>query len=350
MFGVNIPLPIAAALLAGIVAARVMLANRSFGWSNGLIGLFFALLGIQSILTSIRFGSAVKLMLPAQPILAMLIGPIAYIAFRTLCGPRDSRPEMLDLLHLTPAVLMAGIVGSGIKLPLPIDSLIWLSFLVYCLLLFREIKDGPDTFERFGTEATKALTIARIATLFLLVIMLVYDVIIFINLEYLGGVYTGIIVAAGSLLLIVISITILTFSNFFLTPSASGQIPALSIGDPMTASVEDSRVYGQIDDLMSSKRLFLDPNINITRVARQLNVPARSVSNAVNRVSNRNFSQFVNHYRVNEACLLLKNSEMPVTELMFEAGFQTKSTFNREFLATTGMSPSDFRREAKSTT
>jgi AraC-like DNA-binding protein len=41
---------------------------------------------------------------------------------------------------------------------------------------------------------------------------------------------------------------------------------------------------------------------------------------------------------------LLAFTDEPVTQVMFEAGFQTKSNFNREFLRVTGMSPSDYRR------
>jgi AraC-like DNA-binding protein len=112
------------------------------------------------------------------------------------------------------------------------------------------------------------------------------------------------------------------------------------------ATAEDSKVYEDLERLMQTKRPFLDPNINITRVARQLNVPARSVSNAVNRVSAQNFSQYVNRLRVSEVCSLLTDTNRPITEIMFEAGFQTKSTFNREFLAAVGRSPSGYRKDA----
>ncbi|WP_425336232.1 helix-turn-helix domain-containing protein [Sinorhizobium garamanticum] len=54
--------------------------------------------------------------------------------------------------------------------------------------------------------------------------------------------------------------------------------------------------------------------------------------------------QVVNEYRIEEAKRLLAQSNLPVTTIIFEAGFQTKSNFNREFLRVTGMSPSDYRR------
>jgi AraC-like DNA-binding protein len=110
------------------------------------------------------------------------------------------------------------------------------------------------------------------------------------------------------------------------------------------ATEEDIETFNRLEELMNTRKSYQDPNINITRIARQLHIPARSVSNAVNRVRNQNFSLFVNQLRVFDACSLLENTDMPVTEIMFAAGFNTKSTFNREFLSITGYSPSNYRK------
>lgn len=55
-------------------------------------------------------------------------------------------------------------------------------------------------------------------------------------------------------------------------------------------------------------------------------------------------SQYVNGYRVRTACGLLVVSDGPVSTVMFEAGFMTKSNFNREFLRVAGTSPSAWRK------
>lgn len=344
MFGLTIPLPLAAALLAGIVSVRVILVNRRFNWSSGLIALFFVLLGIQSILTSIRFGPDISSVLIIQPVLAMLICPIAFVAFRSLRGSEGEGLSRVNLLHIIPAVLMAGVLTLDLSIPVPIDGLIWASFFLYIILLLLEISDGPDSFERFGTEAVRALVTMRIVTVCLLVIILVYDAVIFINLEYWGGIYTTGIVAAGSLLLIGISLGVLLFPDTFSMLIDMKNQYSAGPPNPSTVTVEDTKNYDDLEQLMQIKRPFLDPNINITKLARQLKIPTRSISIAVNRISNKNFSQYVNRYRVSEACTLLSDTNMPITEIMFEAGFQTKSTFNREFLAATGKSPSDYRK------
>jgi AraC-like DNA-binding protein len=51
----------------------------------------------------------------------------------------------------------------------------------------------------------------------------------------------------------------------------------------------------------------------------------------------------MNGHRIAEACGLLTETDHSITTIMFEAGFQTKSNFNREFLRQTGTNPTDRR-------
>lgn len=54
--------------------------------------------------------------------------------------------------------------------------------------------------------------------------------------------------------------------------------------------------------------------------------------------------QVVNDFRIAEAMRLLAETDRPVTTIQFEAGFLTKSNFNREFRRVTGTSPSAYRK------
>lgn len=58
-------------------------------------------------------------------------------------------------------------------------------------------------------------------------------------------------------------------------------------------------------------------------------------------------SQYVNGYRVQAACELLEAGDEPISAVMFEGGFLTKSNFNREFLRVTGKSPSAWRNSRR---
>jgi AraC-like DNA-binding protein len=92
--------------------------------------------------------------------------------------------------------------------------------------------------------------------------------------------------------------------------------------------------------------LFADPDINLSRMARRLHMPARDVSKAINQATELNVSQYVNGLRIEEACRVMQTTEISITEVVFQCGFNTKSNFNREFLRVKGVAPSVWRKEA----
>lgn len=74
-------------------------------------------------------------------------------------------------------------------------------------------------------------------------------------------------------------------------------------------------------------------------------MPAKRLSIAVNLVTGDNISRYVNGHRIAAACAALQAGQS-ATEAMFEAGFATKSNFNREFRRITGQTPSDWQATA----
>jgi AraC-like DNA-binding protein len=106
---------------------------------------------------------------------------------------------------------------------------------------------------------------------------------------------------------------------------------------------EESMIVAKLDAMMREKRLFENLDLNLDRLARKAIIPTRRISGAINRVKGQNVSQYINGHRIAEACRLLAETEEPVTAIMFKAGFQTKSNFNREFRRVTGTSPSEWR-------
>jgi AraC-like DNA-binding protein len=111
------------------------------------------------------------------------------------------------------------------------------------------------------------------------------------------------------------------------------------------ATEGDAALVAALEALMEERRLWLDPDLTLARIARRLGVPAKVLSAAVNRVRGENISRVVNGWRVAEAGRLLKGGAS-VTEAMLGSGFATKSNFNREFLRVTGKAPRGWQRGA----
>lgn len=121
--------------------------------------------------------------------------------------------------------------------------------------------------------------------------------------------------------------------------------PALA---PVLESDSDYRLCARLDALFQSTRRYAEFGIGLDEVAIMLGVPARQLSAAVNRVRGRGFRTLLNDFRVDDAARQLADAGLagkPITEVMFDAGFQTKSNFNKEFVARLGVPPSLYRKQ-----
>jgi len=102
---------------------------------------------------------------------------------------------------------------------------------------------------------------------------------------------------------------------------------------------------------MEDEKPHLDPNLTITKLGKRLSIPPRYLSQVINESLGTNYFDFVNGFRVEEAKRLLaerSNGKNNLLALLFDAGFNTKSAFNRAFKKHTGMTPSQFRRSQRS--
>lgn len=69
-----------------------------------------------------------------------------------------------------------------------------------------------------------------------------------------------------------------------------------------------------------------------------------SFSRAFSKHTGISFVQYVNLLRIKLSCEMLSNSELSITDICYQVGFNNLSNFNRQFLAHKGISPSKFRR------
>lgn len=102
----------------------------------------------------------------------------------------------------------------------------------------------------------------------------------------------------------------------------------------------------RLDSYLRERATYAEFGLSLATTAKRLSVSAKQLSVAVNRVHGRGFRTLLNDYKVEAAARLLADpsmAERPITEIMFDAGFQTKSSFNKEFVLRKSVSPSDFR-------
>ncbi len=60
--------------------------------------------------------------------------------------------------------------------------------------------------------------------------------------------------------------------------------------------------------------------------------------------ANIGFNRYLNQYRINRACYMLKNTELPISQIAVENGYSSLRTFNRNFIKITGLTPSRYQK------
>ncbi|WP_234680596.1 AraC family transcriptional regulator [Bradyrhizobium monzae] len=118
--------------------------------------------------------------------------------------------------------------------------------------------------------------------------------------------------------------------------------------DPRVAV--DPILLRRLDHLMTVERTYRQEGLAIGALAARLDVPEHRLRQAINEgLGYRNFNAFLNRYRIEDARLALSDvtqREVPVLTIAMDAGFQSIGPFNRAFKAETGVTPTEFRREA----
>jgi AraC-like DNA-binding protein len=130
---------------------------------------------------------------------------------------------------------------------------------------------------------------------------------------------------------------------------------AAAVAGP-AAAVEDSgadqRLVHALMRLMADERIYRHDNISIGTLATKLAIPEYRLRRLINqRLGYRNFNVFLNNHRIEEAKAALADpsqAEVPVITIAMDAGFQSLGPFNRAFKATTGVTPTEYRKSRAS--
>ena len=118
------------------------------------------------------------------------------------------------------------------------------------------------------------------------------------------------------------------------------------LGSSLTpAQIEEHKE--QLLALLRNDKPYLDPQISLSDLSEMLSVPPKHLSQVINQSFNKSFFDFINAYRIKEVRQILKESgddKLTVLEVMFQAGFNSKSSFNTAFKKETGQTPTEFRK------
>jgi AraC-like DNA-binding protein len=118
---------------------------------------------------------------------------------------------------------------------------------------------------------------------------------------------------------------------------------------PPTLSPSEHVLNGKLDAAIA-EAVYRESNLSIGVLADRLGTPEHRLRSLINqRLGYRNFSAFLNHYRIADAQLWLADParvDVPILTMAMDLGYGSLAPFNRAFREETGQAPSEFRRAA----
>ena len=112
------------------------------------------------------------------------------------------------------------------------------------------------------------------------------------------------------------------------------------------ASPEEAPIIDALERVMSEDRAYTNHDLRIADLAARLKVPEYQLRRTINRnLGYRNFNQFINRYRVEEAARrLIEEPRLPVLTIALDVGFRSISSFNTAFRAHYDKTPTEYRK------
>lgn len=334
-----IPLSFVVAILLLVLFVAVLKSGDDSLWTiASRHSPFLALIllsAFQAFLSGLRWGYGLEEVKYLAPVVAALIPPLVYCGLARLARKDGISPYMRLGLHVIPAALVVLLLATWRS---AIDFVLPAIFIGYAGAVLLLMRIGPDALRRTPFESAAPVYRALIFAAFALLLSAALDLFVFLDFSWAQGRHAPVLVAIGNL----IALIMLSIASAVV---ARGRAPAEA--EDVKGQIDDpgnKETLGAVRSLMEAKHLYRDPDLNLDRLARKVVIPARQISTAINRATGKNVSQYVNEFRIAEACRLLTDTDKSVTAIMLEVGFQTKSNFNREFRRVTDMTPLQWRQ------
>jgi AraC-like DNA-binding protein len=116
--------------------------------------------------------------------------------------------------------------------------------------------------------------------------------------------------------------------------------------EPLSKALQD-KYLEKLLSYASKYKPYLDPEITLEQLSNIVDIPPRSLSWILNVRLNQSFYDFINSYRIKESEKIFRemnSNKKTILEVLFEVGFNSKSSFNTAFKKYTEMTPTQYRR------
>ena len=112
----------------------------------------------------------------------------------------------------------------------------------------------------------------------------------------------------------------------------------------------DNHHFKKLEILCKNQHIYRDSTLNREKIAKKLGISAGYVSQLVNTITEDNFTNYINRYRVEAVKEMILDSKFKNYSLLaigLESGFTSKTTFYKAFKKVTGKTPNAYRKSNK---
>jgi AraC-like DNA-binding protein len=322
--------------------------------ANAWLGVFFLCAG-SAVLAFIAQGTGMDIrypfLVPLSESIRLVMAPSLYLAVLYFTAVRRYWKRQ-DYLHFLPAVLFLPLLFfGGPHLPRFLGVLVGISvklqLLIYWVLSFYLLRKHSSSIREVNAEVQRIdlkwlqYMLLGIAAIMLLwynqVFRMSADIECFSGMGYLLAIY---VVAFFSLRQREI------FPYAEAEKSALQEVIEKKTASPRLMDNDIPRLKARLDHLMEKEQLFTNCDLNLPQLAGSMDISVHELSYLLNKGYGQNFYQYINHHRVERVKELMaseKHRHLSMLGIAFEAGFNSKTTFNTTFRKIVGMSPGEYR-------
>lgn len=264
----------------------------------------------------------------------VLIGPFLFLYLKSYA--EDEKPNWVK--HVIPYVAVITILGFFY--PYVENRILWSKWIIkaisaqWFIYLVLSLKYLQPIIQKFKEkESLRKIDIW---------LMSIYFGVAFIWLAYTTSAYTSYIAGALSFTFVLYIIILLLIFR------TSSGVDFFQEKERYKNKEIDQKTLNIIEQKLSiiiEKELFLNPNFTLEEAAKELKVTKHILSQYVNEILGKSFSNLIKEYRIEKAKKLLETEKnYTIESLGYDSGFNSKSTFFIAFKKITGLTPAEYQK------
>jgi AraC-like DNA-binding protein len=335
-------------MVIAMACLNIYLVNQPWFQSNSILQFIHAIVPLVIVM-------------PAGPLIFFYVRSYLDADFKM---SRNQRiffyPVLIDLVPQIMAIIYIVAVISGLLKPNPqpwgnfidtyntyADIPRWLSLSIYVILTLKYIRAQKSKQFSAGNETTSAF---RWPQQFCVAFAIFQFIWLLHLIPYLIPKFSDRLLDLVNWYPVYIPLAILVYwlsvKGYYLQAIRTGFTDKKQsiLAANMSAETISEAVF-LLRKAMEKDRIYLDPSLNLNKLANETGLPAKIISTVLNQHLLKSFSEFVNEYRVREIQEKMMqpiNNNLTISGIAYDCGFNSQPTFHRAFKSVTGITPKEF--------